>query len=164
MRNYFKVSFRTTAAIIALFIVVKTAFTMYNPIYISGPVAFIGLSGVFLFYCLIDFFIVSNHAEVDGKYVHIPILVASAAVSFCGVIVSYQTFQDGIYETIANFVIFLVSGFFLARTIIVTIINNIGRQTFSPLYNSHEVTKLFWNFVKQMTITIVILLFLNHLL
>lgn len=164
MRDYFKVSFRTTAAVVALFIVVKTFFTMYNPMIISGPGIFIGLSGVLLFYCLIDFFVVSNYAEVDGKYQHIPILVASSAVSFCGLVVSYLMYESGIYETIGNFVIFIISGFFLVRTIIVTITNNIGRQSFSPLYDPDEVTKLFRNFILQATTTITILLFLNRFL
>lgn len=157
MRNYFKVSFWFTVAVVAVFTILEFIFPWNKTDVGSASAIFPSLTVAIYFYALVDLFLFSHdRSEVDGIYRHIPMLVAALSLSLSGMILSSRIFSnEGAVWLWTNFFLFCVSTVFIARTVVSTMNN---RHNSSPFRCDEEITDLFWKTFLQLILSCAIIL------
>jgi|GEM_PF-4036343 len=161
MRNYFKVSFWFTVAVVAVFTILEFIFPWGKTDVGSASSIFPALTFAIFLYALVDLFLFSHdRSEVDGIYRHIPMLVTALAISLCGMILSSRIFSnEGTVWLWTNMFMFCVSTVFIARTVVSTMNNSHHvHRTFSPFSRDEEITDLFWMTILQLFVTCAIIL------
>lgn len=165
MRNYFKVSFWFTLAVVTVFLLLELIYPWGKTDVGSASAIFPALTVAIFFYALVDLFLFSHdRSEVDGVYRHIPMLVTALSISLCGMILSSRIFSnEGTVWLWVNFFLFCVSTVFVARTVVSTINNSYHvHRAYSPFSRDEEITDLFWKTLLQLIATCAIILAICH--